>query len=126
MLLVRKVGSFNDENTHALAKESLQEIRNISNVLHPTTLSQVGLTSAVEALIHKIDANTDIFFTSAIENIDGLLNTEQELHLYRIIQESLNNVVKHAEAKAAEVSLAKNGSTLSVKVRDNGKGFVFY
>lgn len=125
MLLVKKVQKTKEEGLNALAKESLHEIRTISHGLHPATLRQAGISTAITSMVHQLDTNTDIFFTLNIDNIDGILNPEQELHLYRIIQESLNNIVKHSGAKASSIKVEKKANTIYAIVSDNGKGFDF-
>jgi CheY-like chemotaxis protein len=65
------------------------------------------------------------FFTNDIENIDNLLNKADALHVYRIIQEVLNNIVKHANAKEVFVTVEKNHNHIKLSVEDNGNGFDF-
>lgn len=64
-----------------------------------------------------------MFFTEEIDNIDGLLPKESELHVYRIIQETLSNIVKHSKAKAVGMNICKTSEGIKVLVSDNGKGF---
>jgi len=125
MLLTKKTKSVGDADMELLAGNTLEELRSISRGLHPATLEKLGLTKAIETLINEVDANTNIFFTNEIENIDGDLNPDQALHLYRIIQEVLNNMVKHAEAKAASVSIHRNGKNIEALIKDNGNGFEY-
>src|SRR5690606_14271915 len=106
-----------------LAGNTLEELRTISRGLHPANLERLGPTAAIRTLIDEVDANTDIFFTYDIENIDAFLSKEASLHLYRIIQEVLNNMVKHAEAKSASVTIEKKGLHIETIISDNGKGF---
>lgn len=122
MLLTKKTQLHNSE-LNDLAKDSLQEIRTISHGLHPDSLKHTGISSAITSMINKTDDNTEIFFTHQIENIDGLLNDEKELHLYRILQESLNNLVKHSNAKSASIDIEKQQDSIKAVVSDNGSGF---
>src|SRR5690606_16599711 len=82
-------------------------------------------TVAIRNMVDEVDTNTNIFFTHEIEDIDAFLSREASLHLYRIIQEVLNNMVKHAEAKAASVTIEKKENTIEAIIADNGKGFEF-
>ncbi len=125
MMLTRKTRSFGDPEVGSLADNTLEELRNISRGLHPANLERLGLTKAIEAMINEVDANTNIFFTNEIENIDGLLKKEDSLHLYRIVQEVLNNLVKHADAKSASVTIEKKDGKIEALIQDNGRGFVF-
>jgi signal transduction histidine kinase len=123
MLLSKTTKKLGSENAEQLASSTLEEVRSISRGLHPSNLERLGLTTAINALVYDINANTDLFFTENIENVDNLLSKEYELHLYRIIQESLSNIVKHSEAKAVKLNIQKEDSKLTVSINDNGKGF---
>ena len=61
-----------------------------------------------------------------VENIDGMLSTEQELNLFRIIQECLSNVVKHAKAESAKLELQREQNKIVMTLQDNGIGFDFF
>ncbi|WP_165806003.1 tetratricopeptide repeat-containing sensor histidine kinase [Marixanthomonas spongiae] len=125
MLLTKKTKNTGDAAMESLAGNTLEELRSISRGLHPASLEKLGVTKAIETMINEVDANTNIFFTNEIENIDGDLTPDQALHLYRIVQEVLNNMVKHAEAKAASVSIHKKGKTIEAFIKDNGNGFEY-
>ncbi|WP_298514049.1 histidine kinase [uncultured Kordia sp.] len=123
MLLSKTTKNLGNENAEQLASSTLEEVRTISRGLHPSNLERLGLTEAVNALVYDINANTDLFFTEEIDNIDNTLSKEAELHLYRIIQESLSNIVKHSEAKAVKMEIQKKENSINILVSDNGKGF---
>ncbi|WP_298514051.1 sensor histidine kinase [uncultured Kordia sp.] len=125
MLLSKTTKNLGNENAEQLASSTLEEVRTISRGLHPSNLERLGLTEAVNALVYDINANTDLFFTEEIDNIDNTLSKEAELHLYRIIQESLSNIVKHSGAKAVKMEIQKKENSIDVLVSDNGKGFDF-
>ena len=88
-------------------------------------LEKLGLSKAAEHLLDQIDRETDIFVSSEIEEIRGMLKKDEELQLYRILQESINNVLKHSEASALRVLLKKISKGVELKIEDNGKGFDF-
>jgi two-component sensor histidine kinase len=123
MLLTKKTKTTGNTEMEFLASNTLEELRAISRGLHPATLERLGPTAAIRNMVDEVDANTTIFFTHEIEDIDALLSKEASLHLYRIIQEALNNMVKHAEAKVASVTIEKKNNTLEAIIKDNGKGF---
>ena len=123
MLLSKQTKNIGNTNMQHLASATLEDVREISRGLHPSNLERLGLTEAINALIYDINANTDLFFTENIENVDNILSKESELHLYRIIQESLSNIVKHAEAKAVKFTIQKEENTVDISISDNGKGF---
>jgi signal transduction histidine kinase len=123
MLLAKKTKTAGDDAMESLAGNTLDELRTISRGLHPATLEKLGFTAAITALINEVDANTNIFFTNDIENIDAVLSKENALHLYRMVQEVLSNMVKHSEAKAATITIQKKEKEVVATITDNGKGF---
>jgi signal transduction histidine kinase len=125
MLLTKQTKSTGDLKMETLAGDTLEELRSISRGLHPATLEKLGVTAAIKSLINEVDANTNIFFTNEIDDIDNLLSKESSLHLYRILQELLNNMVKHADAKSASVTIERKKNAIEAVIMDNGKGFEF-
>lgn len=125
MLLTKKTKSSGDDDLESLAGNTLEELRSISRGLHPAAIEQLGVTAAITSMINEVDKNTNIFFTSEIENIDAKLNKDTALHLYRIMQEVLGNMVKHAEAKAAFITIEANENEIKATIKDNGKGFEY-
>lgn len=125
MLLTKKTKAVGNPEMETLAGNTLAELRAISRGLHPANLERLGITVAIRSLIDEIDNNTDIFFTHEIDDIDACLSKEASLHLYRIIQEVLNNMLKHAQAKSAFVLLERKENAIETRIQDNGKGFDF-
>ena len=125
MLLSKTTRNSGNNSVEVLAKDTLEEVRTISRGLHPSNLERLGLTESINALVYNINANTDLFFTEDIDNIDNVLSKTSELHLYRILQEVLSNIVKHSEAKAVKMAVKKSDGKINVVVSDNGKGFDF-
>ncbi|BFP43241.1 hypothetical protein FGF1_40860 [Flavobacteriaceae bacterium GF1] len=123
MLLAKRTKLSGDSEMASLATDTLEELRSVSRDLHPATLEKLGFSGAVRAIIDEVDANTDIFFTHNIDEVDDLLNDESSLQLYRIVQELLNNIVKHSGAKAVSVDIERKADGIAMVVRDNGKGF---
>ncbi len=123
MLLAKRTKLSGDEEMASLATDTLEELRSVSRQLHPATLEKLGFSGAVRAIIDEVDANTDIFFTHNIDDVDDLLNDEGSLQLYRIVQELLNNIMKHSGAKAVSVDIERKADGIAMVVRDNGKGF---
>ncbi len=123
ILLKNQAKAQRNEDMMRTASETLEEVRTITRDLHPVVLKQLGLTAALEELIHKLDENTEIFFTTEVDNIDGLLDENEELNLYRIVQEALNNIVKHAAAVSARMTVERMKSKLILTIQDNGRGF---
>ncbi|WP_299095485.1 sensor histidine kinase [uncultured Winogradskyella sp.] len=126
ILLSRKAQNLNDEALKELTKQTLADVRSISHGLFPVVLKRLGFSAAVQDMVNNLDEESDVFFTTEIDPVDESLTEDKALHLYRIIQESLNNIVKHSEAKAVSVEIFKNEQEKVVlKIKDNGKGFDF-
>jgi signal transduction histidine kinase len=103
--------------------ESIEEVRYISHNLHPHQLEYLGLTTALEAMIEAAAGSSGIEFAAEIDGVDDLLPKEAEINLYRIIQEGLNNILKHSGAARAVVSLKKTDGFLKLRIEDDGRGF---
>jgi len=126
LLLIKKELSntkgVTEENQQMIA-DTLEEVRSISRDLHPFQLDKFGLTATINGMISKVEASTELFVTKNIEDIDKVLPAKSEIHLYRTIQEALSNIVKHAQATAAKVSIKNEANQIKVLIQDNGKGF---
>jgi signal transduction histidine kinase len=105
------------------ASQAIEEVRQITHDLRPYQLDRLGLTQTIRAAIRRVSENSPILFASDVEDIDGLLDKEAEIHVYRIVQESLNNVIKHSEATEATIMVKRQPMTISLTIRDNGHGF---
>jgi len=105
-----------------VASQAIEEVRQITHGLRPYQLDRLGLTHAIRATVSR-NANSPILFASRTENIDGLFDRESEIHVYRIVQEAVSNVVKHSGATEAVVVIKKRETSVSLSVRDNGHGF---
>jgi len=110
-------------NISKLIDGACSEVREIARNLKPASLENIGLEAAIRDLINKYNANTDveISFNSYVEDIE--VDYETKLNMYRIIQELLNNVMKHAKATEVDVQLSKSSEELIINVEDNGEGF---
>lgn len=104
-------------------KESINEVREISYNLHPHLLDRLGLNKALESVINKISKATGIKIEYELAEVEKSLPTAAQIHFYRIIQEALNNMVKHSRATEAKISIRKHENYLIATVQDNGKGF---
>jgi signal transduction histidine kinase len=100
------------------------EMRRVINDLHPSVLETMGFKPALENLAVMLSRETGIesTFTDGDGNDDYDLNNFTKLQLYRIVQEALNNVQKHSQAKLVDVSIGKTEHNLIISVADNGKG----
>lgn len=99
----------------------IEEVRNISRNLHPAVFETIGLEASIENLCDRI-SEIGLFTTCEIDYSKNL-SKNKELQLYRIIQEALNNTLKHGKADAAKVILTSKDSILQLEIKDNGNGF---
>lgn len=108
---------------HRDAAEAILKVRRISRGLRPIYLDDLGLVPALEALTR--DAETELGIPVAFEVVGeaARLSPQAELAVYRIVQEALNNVARHAQATRAEVELGFSPTVLNVTVADDGHGF---
>jgi signal transduction histidine kinase/ligand-binding sensor domain-containing protein len=103
--------------------QTLEEVRTISYALRPSHLDQLGLRTALVAMIERVDASSTIQFTHAVDELDGHLGPGDEITLYRIVQECLNNILKHSGATRVALNLTVDAGELALTIRDNGRGF---
>jgi signal transduction histidine kinase len=105
------------------ASLALEETRQIVYDLRPYQLDKIGLTSTLRFTVEQIAASSGIQITSKIAELDGAFDPNEEITFYRIVQECLNNIVKHSEATAARVLIERDDSSIKLQVTDNGRGF---
>jgi signal transduction histidine kinase len=125
LVIKNRLMASGDEDTKKMVDHTIEEVRTISRDLHPFQLQELGITKAIEYTINLIDENTTLFISAEIDNIDNIFSKEDEINIYRIIQESLSNILKHAHAEAGKVSVKKFTNNILISVRDNGVGFDF-
>ena len=106
-----------------MASSSLSEVRQISRGLRPYQLDRFGLTTALTAEVKKISESSTLTLRPTIENMDGKFSNENEINVYRIVQESLTNIMKHADATEVELRVLKEDDHVHINIADNGKGF---
>lgn len=101
----------------------IEDVRRLSRDLRPSALEDAGLSAALRCLVDHSIRNGQAKVVSSIVDVDHLLSPNAQLVLYRIIQEALTNVGKHAQAKRVSLSVARQGDRLAVVVEDDGRGF---
>ncbi|MCZ8255104.1 MAG: CHASE3 domain-containing protein, partial [Polaromonas sp.] len=95
--------------------------RRIVEDLRPSSLSHLGLVASLEILAHEFEERSGISIATDLEQVE--LGGSAQLTVYRLVQESLTNMGKYAEASQAEISLHNFDSYITVEVKDNGRGF---
>lgn len=99
------------------------DVQNISRRLHPSILDDLGLSKAVEAECRQFAAREGVEMSASVQTIPKELPKDIALSIYRIVQEGLNNIAKHACAGCVNVSLSTRESGLQLTVQDDGIGF---
>ena len=106
-----------------LLSKSIQDLRDIARSLNPDFLTEIGLTGAIEQQLQLLE-KTGQYKSAFIISGDVYKNDQQrELVVFRIVQELLNNIVKHAEANVVNIKMNYLTDKLMITVEDNGKGF---
>jgi signal transduction histidine kinase len=107
----------------ATASDAIREVREIAYNLRPVELDRLGLTKALRAMVKKVSTSTGINISADIDDVDNLFSSESEINLYRIVQESINNIVKHSGATEATIEIKRLTAAISIAISDNGRGF---
>ena len=100
-----------------------KEIKNIIYSLHPAFLDAFGLSPAITALIQEAEISSNININLEFDDPLVRFNPKIELHVFRIVQESLNNLIRHAKATNANISVNVKDNYLYIYIRDDGSGF---
>ena len=103
--------------------QAIGEVREISYNLRPYLLESLGLTMAIQSLVKKVEEVQLLTIDARIDDVDNLFAPEAEISIYRIIQESLNNIAKHAEADEAVLTIKKTHDSVTITIADEGCGF---
>ena len=130
--LLRKLDSAEDlakmgKQTRELLEQSIGQVRRISKELVPSTLEEFGLILSIDEFIQKVHLASTTSFTFSHEGIAQKQRFDKkiELTIYRLIQELVNNALKHAEAKEITLKLTTKDNKIIFIFTDDGKGFDF-
>jgi signal transduction histidine kinase len=105
-----------------LTGKTIKRVQRISTELRPSLLDHLGLVAAIEWQAEEFQNRTGIYCKLTVDPEDMTLDEKRSTALFRILQETLTNVTRHAQATAVTVSLKETDGTLELKVRDNGRG----
>jgi len=111
------------EEAKSLSSQTLTTMRQLSLDLRPTMLDDLGLIPTLRWYIQNFSNRLNICSNFETIGLEEKLPPQIETAFYRIVQEALNNIAKHAQADRVEVSLMKRDSRIHASIRDNGKGF---
>jgi two-component system, NarL family, sensor histidine kinase UhpB len=103
--------------------EATEELRRIAQGLRPPALDMLGLAPAIESYARGIGETTGLAVQAELLPVEGLLTPEAELALYRIVQEALSNVARHAQAGTVRVRLSRGDRAVTALIEDDGRGF---
>jgi len=105
-----------------LVDESCKEVRQVSHNMMPNALLRKGLINSIQEFINQINTGK-LSINLQTDELRKPLESHVETILYRVIQESVNNVVKHAQATQLDISINQDQTGVTVMVEDNGVGF---
>lgn len=106
-----------------LALENIKEVRQIIFNLRPSTLDDLGLIPTIEHYLKKFETETKIKTSLTVHGLEGKLPPVLETAIYRVIQEAMTNVKKHAKADHVSLEILKRSGRLRLTISDNGAGF---
>lgn len=109
-------------NALSLIDESVQEVRNVSHNMMPSALIRLGLVAALREQVAKINRAGKIAVKLEIAGMETRLDEAVEITLYRVVQEVMNNAIKHSNAKEIVVSINRANGKLEVGIKDDGVG----
>jgi len=105
------------------AHETLNEVHNMAIRLRPSVLDDLGLSAALRSYVKEFIANTGIAVNLQLIAVNERLSAELETVLYRVVQEALTNVARHASARKCQVTLRRKESSILGIIEDDGRGF---
>ena len=111
------------ENTQDYVDQVLESIRGLSRELSPSVLEDLGLSAALHSMAEDFATHSGIETSVSMTEADDLFPPESQILIYRIFQESLTNISKHAEARHVSLAIERGESEVNLVVEDNGKGF---
>jgi two-component system, NarL family, sensor kinase len=111
------------KNAIDLVDESVKEVRTVSHSMMPNTLLKLGLASAIKEFVTKIQNTPNLKVNLEIVGLSERFDQEKESILYRIIQEIVSNIIKHANASELSMQLIKHDKEFTIMIEDNGVGF---
>lgn len=112
-----------DADPLEIAELALRDVRDLSRLLRPPVLDDLGLPAAMHWLARTMRAQAGLAVSVEWQGEQGRLDAEIETLVFRVAQEALNNVVKHAQVETARVAVRRGNANLELEIADNGRGF---
>lgn len=110
------------EEQSAATSNVIAEVRSISHDLRPPELDRLGVTETIKSILARIRNTKKIDIIGEIDAIDGFFQQDHEINIIRIIQETMNNILKHAHATTATIRLTRALDAVDLTISDNGRG----
>jgi signal transduction histidine kinase len=123
---IRPIGNAFDsdiEALHSLAENTVRVVRNISLLLRPSMLDDLGLVPALQWQAREMQKRYGLAVRVAADDVVDDLGEQHKTCIYRIVQEALNNISRHAEADTAKIVARREDHRIVLTIQDNGKGF---
>ncbi len=111
------------EEISELSSSTITDVRNIAYNLHPHQLEKLGFTKTIRSIINEVSKSTNINFVFDTDNVDDVLTKESEINLFRVVQETISNIIKHSKATEVILNVKRTIENLEILIVDNGKGF---
>ncbi len=105
-----------------LATESIEDLRSVAQNLRPLHLEELGIVTSLRALLEKVGNASELKVHSRLEDIDDVIRGAAAMHVYRIVQEAINNVLRHAGAQHLWFEAIRDIDCVIVRIRDDGRG----
>ncbi len=102
--------------------KSIEDIRYISRNLHPFQIEKLGLTKALNSIVNFVKDKSSVKYKSNIGDLGNAFSKEEAIHIYRILQEIINNIIKHSGATEVFIDAGFAENNFQLTVQDNGKG----
>jgi signal transduction histidine kinase len=106
-----------------IVQTTLEKVRSLSHALHPVVLDEIGFESALDVYLPGFERQTGIAIRYEKTGASRALDREVSIHLYRVMQEALNNVARHSNSKCAAVRLHFSPDAVALEIEDEGTGF---
>ena len=103
--------------------EAIENIRRLAKDLSPTVLESLGVSAAVRFLLEEFGKSSNIAVAADIDEVNDLLAPKVQRHIYRIFQEALTNIGRHAQARQVKAMIKGSEQCIDVLIQDDGKGF---
>jgi PAS domain S-box-containing protein len=106
-----------------IVSAAIDETRNLAHNLRPAHIEHVGLTASLREMIREVSQSSQVRFERRVEDVDGIFKGEAATNVYRILQEALNNLIRHSHAREAVITIERDVHSVRLLIADDGVGF---